>query len=214
MKIEDFEKRLKEVLLMADAPSHVMIFVESFKEFDEMVRSANQEKMTITSQPTTDDFNPLKPRWYKLRIGNIYCNANIQEAPIGQPFVMMVSPQYTPPALYNPREISEIVPGYTYGLPVYKVTDDGVVKSTETEHGWLIKFCKGDKSNRSVERQDGIFVESLIETAIRRLKAVNVGDLATRETSTAITNLEQGLMWLNKRSEDRKIRGVEGTYKK
>lgn len=31
-----------------------------------------------------------------------------------------------------------------------------------------------------------------------------------RENSIVITNLEESLMWLNKRTEDRKKRGVEG----
>lgn len=30
----------------------------------------------------------------------------------------------------------------------------------------------------------------------------------------AITKLDEALMWLNKRAEDRALRGVQGTYQK
>lgn len=115
-------------------------------------------------------------------------------------------------SMKNPQQISTNghENAWAYFLPTYKVTDEGIVDAPETE----IKFCKGDKADSSKERQDGVFVESLLAVVIDRLKRVNVGDLSTRETSLAITNLEQGLMWLVKRTEDRKARGVEQTYQK
>jgi hypothetical protein len=109
----------------------------------------------------------------------------------------------------NPRDI-EMIDAWNFHVPTYNVTDEGITDGPAIK----IEFCRGDKSNSDVPRQNGVFVESLIEAVVQRLKAVNVGDLASRETSTGITNIEQGLMWLEKRSNDRKIRGVEGTYKK
>jgi hypothetical protein len=109
----------------------------------------------------------------------------------------------------NPRDI-QMIDAWTFIVPTYDVTDEGITDGP----GIKIEFCRGDKSNPEVPRQNGVFVESLLEAIVQRLKAVNVGDLATRETSTAITNIEQGQMWIEKRSNDRKIRGVQGTYQK
>jgi len=38
--------------------------------------------------------------------------------------------------------------------------------------------------------------------------------MASRETSMAITKLDEALMWIDKRAQDRALRGVQGTYKK
>jgi len=38
--------------------------------------------------------------------------------------------------------------------------------------------------------------------------------VSCRENAIAITKMEEALMWLNKRSQDRQTRGVEGTPKK
>lgn len=111
----------------------------------------------------------------------------------------------------NPRDIEEVVKGSEYYIPTYRVTNEGIVDCEST----IINFCRGNKlDENNPKRQQGVFVESLLEVCLQRLKAVNVGDLATRETSVAITKVEETIMWLEKRSNDRKIRGVEGTYNK
>lgn len=111
----------------------------------------------------------------------------------------------------NPRAIIELEAGYNYIVPIYQVTNDGLSEFNEVG---IFDFCRGDKSDASKPRQNGFFVETLIETCRQRLSAVNVGELASRETAVAITKLEEALMWLEKRSNDRKIRNVEGTYQK
>lgn len=113
--------------------------------------------------------------------------------------------------MQNPRNIEVVEPGYFYTLPEYDVTDQGLVDS---HYAFAIKFCRGDKNNPSIDRQTGVFVESLLETIVHRLKTVNVGELASKETSVAITKVEEAILWLGKRSEDRRVRGVEGTYSK
>lgn len=112
----------------------------------------------------------------------------------------------------NPRNIYTVGPDnyWEFGLPIYEVTDEGLISEKET----FIKFCKGDKSDPLKERQEGLFVESFLEVCAQRLKGVNVGELSSRETSVAITKIEEAIMWLEKRSNDRKIREVEGTYNK
>lgn len=110
----------------------------------------------------------------------------------------------------DPRELQVLVPGSTYHVPTFKVTDEGIVDGL----GQSILFCKGDKSDPTKNRQEGLFPETLIETAKQYLEAVNVGELATREMSMAITKLDEALMWINKRAEDRRRRGVQQTYQK
>lgn len=110
----------------------------------------------------------------------------------------------------NPRDLQVMEPGYTYGLPIYEVTNEGI----DTSDGFLLRFCRGDKSDETKPRQEGFFVESLLEACVDRLNAVNVGELATRETAVAITKIQEAIMWLEKRSADRRVRGVEATYQK
>lgn len=109
----------------------------------------------------------------------------------------------------NPKILEVLVPGSMYNIPTYVVTDQGMQDGS----GAGIVFCKGNREDSLVPRQEGVFTESLIQVAKEYLEAVNVGPMATRETSMVITKLDEALMWINKRSEDRKLREVQGTYK-
>lgn len=61
---------------------------------------------------------------------------------------------------------------------------------------------------------NGCHNEDLIAIVLDRLQCLNQGDFKCRENSIAITKLEEAMMWLNKRTADRKARGVEGTSQK
>lgn len=75
-----------------------------------------------------------------------------------------------------------------------------------------IKFQKGP---RSVDGStEGVTDQDLLEIVRDRLTAFQQGDLPSRETACALTHIEEALMWLNKRAEDRAERGVLGTYNK
>lgn len=52
--------------------------------------------------------------------------------------------------------------------------------------------------------------EDLIAIIIDRLQGFQTGEFPCRENSIAITKLQEALMWLEKRTADRKARGVEG----
>lgn len=112
----------------------------------------------------------------------------------------------------NPKEIEVIRNGSTYSIPMYFVDNDGL-KDAPEEDIFVIPFCKGNKEDELAFRQTGVFTESLLQVALEYLKANNVGEVASRETSIAITKIEEALLWLGKRAEDRKMRGVQGTYK-
>ncbi len=109
----------------------------------------------------------------------------------------------------NPKIINTITGGATYSIPQYVITDSGV----EDRPPLVLYFCKGNKEDISKHRQIGVFTESLIQVAKQYLETVNVGELSTRETSMAITKLDEALMWIDKRSNDRKLREVQNTYK-
>lgn len=57
---------------------------------------------------------------------------------------------------------------------------------------------------------DGTTNEEVLCVLIDRLRGQGV-KLPTRENSIAVTKCEEALMWLEKRTADRKARGVEGT---
>lgn len=74
-----------------------------------------------------------------------------------------------------------------------------------------IRFQKGPIKENGV---NGCHNEDLIAIVLDRLQRLNQGDFKCRENSIAITKLEEAMMWLNKRTADRKARGVEGTSQK
>lgn len=112
--------------------------------------------------------------------------------------------------MINPKQIQALKEGATYQVPTYKVTNDGIQDGT----GMAIKFCKGNKSNEQTFRQEGLFTETILQVAKEYLETVNVAPTSSRETSLAITKIEEALFWLGKRAEDRKLRGVQATYQK
>jgi len=59
---------------------------------------------------------------------------------------------------------------------------------------------------------NGTTLEEMLRVSIARLVDLN-GRFACRENSIAITKMQEALMWLNHRTEDRKARGVEGQHR-
>ena len=76
----------------------------------------------------------------------------------------------------------------------------------------VIQFQKGARKDPAARH--GVIDSDLIEMVRDRLKAFNKGEFATRENACAITHLEEALMWMNRRVEDRLERDVLGTYEK
>ena len=75
-----------------------------------------------------------------------------------------------------------------------------------------IKFQKGPRdADGSI---GGVVDQALLEIVRDRLKHFQAGEFACRENACALTHIEEALMWMNRRSEDRAERGVLGTYNK
>ena len=58
---------------------------------------------------------------------------------------------------------------------------------------------------------NGVTNEDLLEIVIHRLKCFQTSPYVCRENAIALTKIEEGLMWLNERTRERKERKVEGT---
>jgi hypothetical protein len=110
----------------------------------------------------------------------------------------------------NPKQITSINNSTSYQIPTYVVTNEGIADG----NGLTLNFCKGSTNDESIYRQEGVFTETILQVALENLVTVNVGDLASRDTSIAITKIEEALMLLNKRKADRELRNVLGTYNK
>lgn len=75
-----------------------------------------------------------------------------------------------------------------------------------------IHFQEGARND--VKSDDGVLDADLLEIVRDRLKGFQSGEFATRENACALTHIEEALMWMNKRVEDRIERNVLGTYNK
>lgn len=67
----------------------------------------------------------------------------------------------------------------------------------------------GDKLDELVTVNDGTTNEEILEMMIDRMKYLQA-KFPCKENACCITHLEEGLMWLEKRTKDRIKRGVEG----
>lgn len=72
-----------------------------------------------------------------------------------------------------------------------------------------IQFQHGPRNEEGSIR--GVLDGDLLEIVRDRLKAFQAGEYATRENAIALTHIEEALLWMNKRVEDRAARGVLGT---
>ncbi len=75
-----------------------------------------------------------------------------------------------------------------------------------------IKFQNG--ARKLSDSTVGVLDTDLLEIVRDRLKGFQSGEFATRENACALTHIEEALMWLNRRVEDRIEREVLGTDKK
>lgn len=60
----------------------------------------------------------------------------------------------------------------------------------------------------------GVLDQDLLEIVRHRLQCFQKGEYATRENACALTHIEEALMWMSKRTNDRAERGVLGTMNK
>jgi len=74
-----------------------------------------------------------------------------------------------------------------------------------------IKFQDGPRNEP--DSTTGVLDTDLLEIVRHRLQKFQSGPFATRENAIALTHIEEALMWMNKRVEDRAEIGTLGTNK-
>ena len=75
-----------------------------------------------------------------------------------------------------------------------------------------ISFQNGPRNG--LESKSGVLDTDLLEIVRDRLICFQNGDYRCRENDVALTHIEEALLWLNKRVEDRVERNVLGTTRK
>ena len=89
-----------------------------------------------------------------------------------------------------------------------------VITSNSLENDTLatIQFQDGP---RNIEGSvAGVIDTDLLEIVRDRLRGFQSGEFSSRENACALTHIEEALMWLNRRVEDRIERSVLGTNNK
>lgn len=74
---------------------------------------------------------------------------------------------------------------------------------------FTIQFQKGARLED--DSVSGVLDTDLLEIVRDRLSSFQRGEYATRDNAMALTHVEEALLWMNKRVEDRADRGVLGT---
>jgi len=97
--------------------------------------------------------------------------------------------------------------GHKYELDNLEPTLPGAVKQTVQ---FIEKVPVEEGSTTLHTVKDGTTNEEVLTVLIDRLVFLQAKH-PCRENAIVITKLEESLMWLNKRTQDRKARGVEGT---
>lgn len=90
---------------------------------------------------------------------------------------------------------------------VYAVYPNGENAVLETIH-----FQHGPR--KDPKSTQGVLDTDLLEIVRDRLKGFQSGEFSCRENACALTHIEEALMWLNRRVEDRIERDVLGTNEK
>lgn len=75
-----------------------------------------------------------------------------------------------------------------------------------------IQFQDGPR--KDPQSISGVLDTDLLEIVRHRLSCFQQGKFSTRENAIALTHIEEALLWMNKRVEDRIERGVLGTNNK
>ncbi|ASN68277.1 putative structural protein [uncultured Caudovirales phage] len=76
----------------------------------------------------------------------------------------------------------------------------------------LIQFQNG--ARKELGSTYGVIDSDLLEIVRHRLQCFQAGPYSSRENACALTHIEEALMWMNRRVEDRIERNVLGTNNK
>ena len=94
---------------------------------------------------------------------------------------------------------------HTYGIQ-WGAKGDGYIGNQ--------RICFQDGARKVNGSTNGVIDSDLLEIVRHRLQCFQAGEYATRENEIALTHIEEALLWMNKRVEDRIERNVLGTMNK
>lgn len=106
-----------------------------------------------------------------------------------------------------------ITPGHEYLLNDLDPSAPGQILHFIHKEPRVLGDGLGKEFTDFVTVHSGTTNEEVLAMLIDRLNHLQA-KASCRENALAITKLEEALMWLNKRTADRKARGVEGTPNK
>lgn len=99
--------------------------------------------------------------------------------------------------------------GAHHDYAIKRLAENG---SEEDEVLLIVPFQRGPR--HAGGSRHGALDTDLLEIVRDRMTEFQDGDYATRENAIALTHIEEALLWMNKRVEDRAERGVLGTTEK
>jgi hypothetical protein len=111
-----------------------------------------------------------------------------------------------------------ITEGHLYGLENFDKSKPGGENSKVLPDGSILSFQELQFIHKGPTVPGGTFLETItngttneevLRVLIDRVKFLNT-KFPCRENAIALTHIETALMWLEKRTADRKERGVEG----
>jgi len=96
---------------------------------------------------------------------------------------------------------------------IYEIVGEAPLKDGDIGNlSVVIKFQNGPRNLQTSTH--GVLDTDLLEIVRDRLTSFQNGDFRTRENAIALTHIEEALLWMNKRVEDRIERNVLGTMNK
>lgn len=94
----------------------------------------------------------------------------------------------------------------------YGICFNGIETGKTLKYMTFIAFQKGARKDPNARH--GVLDNDLLEIVRDRLRCFQSGDFACHENEMALMHIEEALMWMNRRVEDRAERQVLGTYNK
>src|SRR5690348_1727529 len=101
--------------------------------------------------------------------------------------------------MIDTRKYSVIKLGSTYYLPIYTLTNEGLVETPNVKE---INFVKGNIEGEEF-RQDGVITENILAMLVEHLSSLNQDELENKFTTNAINKIQEALMWIEERKKDR-----------
>ena len=93
-----------------------------------------------------------------------------------------------------------------------RITPNGCDEDGDGYPSQDISFQHG--ARKEPDSTPGVLDTDLLEIVRDRLRGFQSGEFSCRENACALTHIEEALMWLNRRAEDRTERQVLGTEQK